>query len=144
MRARFSLWFHAFVLMGNHYHLFDRQLFGSGPVQSFRSAYRRQLEEMAGFGKWEESWKEFVKASVLHGTEKFVAGILKELQGDPREQTGIRQKERLSLEWSDSRGSRESLESALGSGVPPKRQRSSGSGVSPRAAACGNDSARAW
>src|SRR6516225_11740855 len=99
------------------------------------------IKRMAGFGKWEESWKEFVKASVLHGTEKFVAGILKELQGDPREQTGIRQKERLSLEWSDSRGSRESLESALGSGVPPKRQRSSGSGVSPRAAACGNDSA---
>jgi hypothetical protein len=77
-----------------------RQLFGSGPVQSFRSAYRRQLEEMAGFGKWEEGWKESIKASVLHGTEKFVAGMLKELQGDPREQTGRRQKERLSLEWS--------------------------------------------
>ena len=58
------------------------------------------IKRMAGFGKWEEGWKEFVKASVLHGTEKFVAGMLKELPGDPREQTGIRQKERLSLGWS--------------------------------------------
>ena len=77
-----------------------RQLFGSGPAQSFRSAYRRQLEEMAGLGKWEESWKESIKASVLHGSEKFVAGMLKELKGDRREQTGMREKERLSLEWS--------------------------------------------
>jgi len=76
-----------------------RQLFGSGPAQSFRSAYRRQLEEMAGLGKWEEGWKESIQASVLHGTEKFVAGMLKELKGDRREQTGMREKERLSLEW---------------------------------------------
>ena len=39
-------------------------------------------------------------ASVLHGSEKFVAGMLKELKGDRREQTGMREKERLSLEWS--------------------------------------------
>jgi hypothetical protein len=43
-----------------------RQLFGSGPVQSFRSAYRRRLEQMASLGKWEEGWKESIKASVLH------------------------------------------------------------------------------
>ena len=55
---------------------------------------------MAGLGKWEEGWKESIKASVLHGTEKFVAGMLKELKGDRREQTGMREKERLSLEWS--------------------------------------------
>ena len=54
-------------------------------MESFRSAYRRQLEEMAGLGKWEEGWKESIKASVLHGTEKFVAGMLKELKGDRRE-----------------------------------------------------------
>src|SRR5262249_28999054 len=77
-----------------------RQLFGCGPVQSFRSAYRRHLEETAGLGKCEEAWKESIKAAVLHGTEEFVAGILKELKGDRREQTGMREKERLSLEWS--------------------------------------------
>jgi len=54
---------------------------------------------MAGLGKWEEGWKESIQASVLHGTEKFVAGMLKELKGDRREQTGMREKERLSLEW---------------------------------------------
>jgi hypothetical protein len=32
---------------------------------------------MAGLGKWEEGWKESIKASVLHGTEKFVAGSSK-------------------------------------------------------------------
>jgi hypothetical protein len=48
----------------------------------------------------EEGWKESIQASVLHGTEKFVAGMLKELKGDRREQTGMREKERLSLEWS--------------------------------------------
>ena len=57
---------------------------------------------MAGLGKWEEGWKELVKASVLHGSEKFVAGMLKELQGDRREQTGMREKERLRT--SDGRG----------------------------------------
>ena len=51
-------------------------------------------------GKWEESWKKSIKASVLHGTEEFVARMLKELKGDRREQTGMREKERLGLEWS--------------------------------------------
>jgi hypothetical protein len=59
-----------------------------------------QLEEMAGLGKWEEGWKESVKASVLHGSEKFVTGMLKEPKGDRREQKGMREKESLSLEWS--------------------------------------------
>ena len=52
-----------------------------------------------------------------------LAGMLKELKGDRREQTGMREKERLGLEWSRISGSdRESLESPLGQGVPPKRQ----------------------
>jgi len=68
-------------------------------VQSFRSAYRRQLEQMAALGKWQDSWKASVKASVLHGTEKFVAEMLEELTGDRREQRAVREKERLRLEW---------------------------------------------
>jgi hypothetical protein len=32
---------------------------------------------MAGLGKWEEAWKESVRASVVHGTEKFLAEMLK-------------------------------------------------------------------
>ena len=38
-------------------------LFGRSPVQTFRSAYRRQLEQMAALGKWQDSWKASVKAS---------------------------------------------------------------------------------
>ena len=78
---------------------FIHELFGIEPLQSFRATYRRQLEEMAALGKWEDSWKESVKASVLHGPEKFVMAMLQELNGDRREQRGIREKERLSLEW---------------------------------------------
>jgi hypothetical protein len=55
---------------------------------------------MAALGKWEDSWKESVKASVLHGPEKFVMAMFRELNGDRREQRGIREKERLGLEWS--------------------------------------------
>lgn len=78
---------------------FIHELFGLQPVHSFRAAYRRQLEEMAALGKWEVSWKESVKASVLHGPEKFVMAMLAELKGDRREQRAIREKERLGLEW---------------------------------------------
>ena len=42
---------------------FIHELFGIEPLQSFRATYRRQLEEMAALGKWEDSWKESVKAS---------------------------------------------------------------------------------
>ena len=78
---------------------FIHELFGMEPVHSFRAAYRRQLEGMAALGKWEVSWKESVKASVLHGPEKFVMAMLAELKGDRREQRAIREKERLRLEW---------------------------------------------
>jgi predicted RNA binding protein YcfA (HicA-like mRNA interferase family) len=70
------------------------------PSHSGRDIAPPLLREMAGLGKWAEDWKESVKASVFHGSEKFVAGMLKELKGDRREQTGMREKERLSLEWS--------------------------------------------
>ena len=75
MPTRFGLRIHAYVLMGNHYHLqietlrpnlsraiqwlnlsfslsidFIHELFGIEPLQSFRATYRRQLEEMAALG----------------------------------------------------------------------------------------------
>jgi hypothetical protein len=108
-----------------------RQLFGSGAVESFRSAYGRQLKEMAGLGKWEEGWKGVIKASVLHGTEEFVAGMLKELKGDRREQTGMRDKKRLSLEWSRIVAAIEKVWKAPWEEVSGQR----GNGVLPRTAA---------
>jgi len=46
---------------------FIHELFGRESLQSFRANYRRQLEEMAALGKWEDSWKESVKASMPRG-----------------------------------------------------------------------------
>jgi hypothetical protein len=43
--------------------------------------------------------RESVKVSVLHGPEKFVMAMLQELNSDRRDQRGIREKERLGLEW---------------------------------------------
>jgi hypothetical protein len=54
---------------------------------------------MAGLGKWESDWKESVKASALCGPEDFVKEMLAKLKGDRREQRGVRDKERLSLDW---------------------------------------------
>jgi putative transposase len=73
--------------------------FGKHTLHSLRGAYRRQLEEMAGLGKWESGWKESVKTSALCGPEDFVKGMLAKLQGDRREQRGVREKERLALDW---------------------------------------------
>jgi hypothetical protein len=60
-------------------------------------AYRRQVEEMAGLGKWQDSWQDSIKASVLYGSEEFVVKMLAQLRGDRREQRGMREKERLGL-----------------------------------------------
>jgi hypothetical protein len=76
-----------------------QSLFGYSSVQSFRLAYRLQVEEMAGLGKCHHSWQDSIKASVLYGSEEFVVKMLAELQGDRREQRGMREKERLGLGW---------------------------------------------
>jgi putative transposase len=73
--------------------------FGKHTLHSLRGAYRRQLEEMAGLGKWESNWKQSVKASALYGPEDFVKEMLGRLVGNRREQRGVREKERLSLDW---------------------------------------------
>jgi REP element-mobilizing transposase RayT len=73
--------------------------FGKHTLHSLRGAYRRQLEEMAALGHWESSWQESIKASVLHGSDRFVAKMLEELKGNRREQSGLREKERIILDW---------------------------------------------
>jgi putative transposase len=64
-----------------------------------QSAYRRQLEEMAALGEWETDWRDSIKATILLGPDKFVQKMLGILEGDRREQTGLRLKERLSVNW---------------------------------------------
>ena len=77
------------------------RFFGDHTLHSLRGAYRRQLEEMAALGRWETDWQESIKATVLLGSEKFVQKMLRVLKGDRREQTGLRLKERLSIDWRD-------------------------------------------
>jgi putative transposase len=73
--------------------------FGEPGRHNPRGAYRRQLEEMAAMGDWQADWRDKVSASVLLGSEAFVRRMIKSLKGNRREQFGLRQKERLSLDW---------------------------------------------
>ena len=75
------------------------RFFGDHTRHSLRGAYRRQLEEMAALGQWETDWRASVKATVLLGSDKFIQKMLGVLKGDRGEQTGLRVKERLSLDW---------------------------------------------
>jgi len=65
-----------------------------------RSAYRRWLGEMAALGHWETDWRGSVKARILLGSERLVERMLELLSGNRLEHTGLREKERLSLNWS--------------------------------------------
>jgi hypothetical protein len=58
------------------------------------------LKEMAALGQWETDWRGSVKATILLGSERLIERMLGVLSGNRREQTGLREKERLSLNWS--------------------------------------------
>jgi putative transposase len=75
------------------------RFFGGHTLHSLRGAYRRQVEEMAALGQLETDWRASIKATVLLGSDKFIQKMLGALKGDRREQTGLRAKERLSLDW---------------------------------------------
>jgi putative transposase len=75
------------------------RFFGDHTLHSLRGAYRRQLEEMAALGQWETDWQDSIKATILLGSDKFIKKMLGVLKGDRREQTGLRLKERLSVDW---------------------------------------------
>jgi putative transposase len=74
--------------------------FGNHTLPGLRGAYRRQLEEMAALGRLERTWLQSIKASVMHGSERFTTQTLEKLQGNRREQGGLREKERMTLDWS--------------------------------------------
>jgi putative transposase len=75
------------------------RFFDDHTPHGLQGAYRRQLEEMAALGEWETDWRDSIKATILLGPEKFVQKMLGILEGDRREQTGLRLKERLSVNW---------------------------------------------
>jgi hypothetical protein len=47
------------------------------------------------------SWQDSIKATILLGSDKFIEKMLGVLKGDRREQTGLRLKERLSVDLGD-------------------------------------------
>jgi putative transposase len=73
--------------------------FGDPTRPSMRGVYRRELEELAATGDWQAEWKGQVAASVVVGSEAFVREMIKHLKGNRREQPGLRQSERLGLDW---------------------------------------------
>jgi putative transposase len=75
------------------------RFFGEHTLHSLQGAYRRQVEEMAALGQWETGWQDSTKATILLGPDKFVQKMLGILRGDRREQTGLRVKERMSVDW---------------------------------------------
>jgi hypothetical protein len=68
-------------------------------VRALRTAYRRQLEQMAALGDLETDWKDKISASLLLGSDSFVRQMLKRLSGNRHEQLGLRQSERLGPDW---------------------------------------------
>ena len=73
--------------------------FGAPARQNLARVYRRELEKMAALGDWQADWKHQVSASVLLGSEAFVRQTHKLLRGNRAEQPGLRQSERLTLDW---------------------------------------------
>jgi hypothetical protein len=75
------------------------ELFGIGPLQSFRATYRRQSEEMAALGKWEDSWKESAKDQCCTGLKNLSWRCCRSSMVIAGNSEEFREKERLSLEW---------------------------------------------
>jgi len=63
------------------------------------AAYRRELEQAAAVDELASAWKGELKATLLLGSSEFVEKMKKLLEGDHREQTGIRKAKRGSLSW---------------------------------------------
>lgn len=70
-----------------------------GSVGAKMAAYRRQLERDAALGESASNWKTELKATMLLGSDKFVARMKKRLAGNQREQTAIRKAGAGNLNW---------------------------------------------
>jgi putative transposase len=63
------------------------------------AAYRRELERSAAVEELADDWKGELKATLLLGSSEFVERMKKLLEGNHREQTGIRKAKGGSLSW---------------------------------------------
>lgn len=72
---------------------------GRGGAGTKVAVYRRELEQAAAVGEPSSDWKEELKATLLLGSSEFVERMKKLLQGDRREQTGIRRALAGTVSW---------------------------------------------
>jgi REP-associated tyrosine transposase len=63
------------------------------------AAYRRELEQAAAVNELGSDWKSELEATLLLGPREFVERMKKLLEGDHREQTGIRKAKEGNLNW---------------------------------------------
>jgi chromosomal replication initiation ATPase DnaA len=63
------------------------------------NAYRREVERDAAVDELASDWKSETRATVLLGTKEFLERMQKLLEGDHREQTGIRKAKAGTLSW---------------------------------------------
>ena len=72
---------------------------GRGGAGTKIAVYRRELEQAAAVGELNSDWKRELKATLLLGSSEFVERMKKLLEGDRREQTGIRKALTGGLSW---------------------------------------------
>jgi putative transposase len=72
---------------------------GRGATGAKMAIYRRELEQAAAVDQLGSDWKNELKATLLLGPSEFVERMKKLLEGDHREQTGIRKAKEGSLNW---------------------------------------------
>ena len=70
-----------------------------GSVSAKMQTYRREIEREAAVAEFSSDWKSEIKATVLLGSRQFVEQMRKRLEGDHREQTGIRKAKEKTLSW---------------------------------------------
>ena len=70
-----------------------------GGAAAKMAAYRRELEQAAAVDELGNDWKDELKATLLLGSSEFVERMKQLLEGDHREQTGIRKAKEGSLGW---------------------------------------------
>ena len=66
-----------------------------------QTVYRRESEEAAAVGEWETDWKRDLAATLLLGSREFVDRMKALLEGDRREQTGLRKSSQGTLGWEE-------------------------------------------
>jgi putative transposase len=72
---------------------------GEQSEAKLKRLYRRQIEDAATEGNWEDGWLDDVKSSIVYGDPAFVTKIRKLLVVDPEKRVGLRRPSKEPLSW---------------------------------------------